>query len=78
MSSDGCEWRTPLAQRHLLTSLFSLRKQMGIGTILESKQIFLLATGENKAGIVRTMMEGPITSHVPASVLREHGTILCV
>jgi glucosamine-6-phosphate deaminase len=46
---------------------------MGIATILEARQILVLAFGEAKAEIVRATLLGPITSAVPASFLREHG-----
>jgi glucosamine-6-phosphate deaminase len=45
---------------------------MGLGTILEARQIILIAHGEQKAGIVREAVEGPLTERVPAAVLREH------
>jgi len=45
---------------------------MGVGTILESKRCVLLATGENKAGIIARAIEGPITSMVSASALQLH------
>lgn len=45
---------------------------MGIGTILDSRQVLLLATGKNKAGAVRAMIEGPLTAMVPASALQQH------
>lgn len=46
---------------------------MGIGTILDSRQILLLATGENKANAVKAMIEGPLSAMVPASALQQHG-----
>jgi len=45
---------------------------MGIGTILESKMILLLASGEDKADIVARAVEGPLTAFVPASILQLH------
>ncbi len=45
---------------------------MGVGTILESRQILLIAIGSNKAEIVRQAIEGPVTSMVPASALQFH------
>lgn len=45
---------------------------MGIGTILESRRILLLASGSDKAEIVRQMVEGPVTAEVPASALQLH------
>ena len=45
---------------------------MGVGTILEAREIVIMATGVRKADIVRQALEGKITSKVPASFLREH------
>ena len=44
----------------------------GIGTILESKHVILIATGSEKAPIVAKAVEGPITALVPASALQLH------
>ncbi len=45
---------------------------MGIGTIMESNRIVLLATGAAKAGAVVDMIEGPIAARCPASILQMH------
>ena len=45
---------------------------MGIGTILEAKQILLLAFGEAKAKAVAKAIEGPISSSCSASALQMH------
>ena len=45
---------------------------MGVGTILEAKEILLLASGANKADIVAQALEGPITAQVSASALQMH------
>lgn len=45
---------------------------MGVGTIMESRMCLLLAFGENKAHAVAQMVEGPITSMVPGSILQMH------
>lgn len=45
---------------------------MGIGTILDSRHVLLLATGENKASAIHAMIEGPLTAMVPASALQQH------
>ncbi|MDP6442184.1 MAG: glucosamine-6-phosphate deaminase [Pirellulaceae bacterium] len=45
---------------------------MGLGTILEAKQILLLALGAHKSAIIRETTEGPVTDRVPASFLQEH------
>ena len=45
---------------------------MGVGTIMEAREIAILASGAPKASIVAEALEGKITSKVPASLLREH------
>jgi glucosamine-6-phosphate deaminase len=45
---------------------------MGIGTILESKRVLLLASGRSKTAAVAKAIEGPITSSVSASALQMH------
>ncbi|AJQ92569.1 glucosamine-6-phosphate deaminase [Gynuella sunshinyii] len=45
---------------------------MGIETIMESRQIMLLATGEHKAAAVKAMIEGPVSASCPASILQFH------
>jgi len=45
---------------------------MGIGTILESSRVILLATGAGKADVVAKAIEGPVTASVPASALQLH------
>ncbi len=45
---------------------------MGIGTIMEARQVLLLAFGENKAAAVAAAVEGPITAMCPASILQMH------
>ncbi|MFN2431229.1 MAG: glucosamine-6-phosphate deaminase [Gemmatimonadota bacterium] len=45
---------------------------MGVATILEAREIALLATGQHKARIVRRAVEGPVDSDVAATYLQEH------
>jgi glucosamine-6-phosphate deaminase len=45
---------------------------MGVGTILDSRRCLLLATGEDKAGVIAQAVEGPITSMISASALQLH------
>jgi glucosamine-6-phosphate deaminase len=45
---------------------------MGIGTILRSRAIILIATGEAKEEPVTAMLKGPVTTRVPASFLQLH------
>ncbi len=46
---------------------------MGIGTIMEAREIVLLAFGLGKANAVEKMVEGPVAAIVPASILQMHG-----
>ena len=46
---------------------------VGMGTILETREIIVLAFGEEHAEIVREAVEGPVTDRLPASFLSEHG-----
>jgi glucosamine-6-phosphate deaminase len=43
---------------------------MGIGTILEARQVLMLASGKRKADIVARALEGPLTSQVTASAIQ--------
>ncbi len=45
---------------------------MGIGTIMEARELILLASGENKADAVKAAVEGAITAIVPASIMQMH------
>jgi len=45
---------------------------MGIGTILEAKNILMIANGERKASVVAKAIEGPITSQITASAIQLH------
>lgn len=45
---------------------------MGIGTIMEAKEIILVAAGRKKARAVSFTVEGPVTASCPASVLQLH------
>jgi glucosamine-6-phosphate deaminase len=45
---------------------------MGVGTILEAREIILIATGEHKAGIVRRAVEEEPTKEVTATFLQLH------
>jgi len=45
---------------------------MGVATILEAREIAILATGEHKAGIVRRAVEGEVDTEVAATFLQRH------
>lgn len=48
---------------------------MGMATILHAREVVLLATGSEKAEAVQQMLEGPITSRLPASFLQLHSNL---
>ncbi|MCX6979552.1 MAG: glucosamine-6-phosphate deaminase [Verrucomicrobia bacterium] len=51
---------------------------MGVGTIMASREVLMLAFGARKAGAVAAAVEGPITAMNPASVLQMHAVAKCV
>ena len=51
---------------------------MGIGTILDSKIVLLIATGKNKAKAIKDTVEGSITNQVPASALQLHKRVYLI
>jgi glucosamine-6-phosphate deaminase len=51
---------------------------MGIGTILESRRILLLASGPGKARPLALAVEGPVTSSVSASALQLHRDVTVI
>ncbi|HMP73736.1 MAG TPA: glucosamine-6-phosphate deaminase [Kiritimatiellia bacterium] len=48
---------------------------MGIGTLLEAKEINLLAFGREKAEVLAQSIEGPVASIMPASALQLHPVV---
>lgn len=48
---------------------------MGLGTIMNAREIILMAWGEGKAKIIRKVIEEKITEMVPASYLQEHPAV---
>lgn len=45
---------------------------MGLATILQSKRVILMASGEKKKKIIEQAFNGPVTVEVPASLLKRH------
>jgi glucosamine-6-phosphate deaminase len=45
---------------------------MGVGSILEARCCLILANGSNKAAAWAQMIEGPVSSRIPASALQLH------
>jgi|TARA_B110000259_G_scaffold139717_1_gene157350 glucosamine-6-phosphate deaminase len=48
---------------------------MGVGTIMNSRECILVATGADKAEAIAKMVEGPVTASCPASVLQFHQNV---
>ncbi len=44
----------------------------GLATIMDAKEVLLIATGANKAQAVRELVEGGISAHWPATILQMH------
>lgn len=50
----------------------------GLGTILDAREVILIAVGSRKAAAVAAAVEGPLTSMCPASVLQLHPRVTMV
>lgn len=51
---------------------------MGIGSIMASKKIILLAFGPAKAEAIANTVNGPVTTDVPASILQNHPDVTII
>ncbi|MEA4874399.1 glucosamine-6-phosphate deaminase [Anaerorhabdus sp.] len=51
---------------------------MGIATIMKSKKVLLIATGENKADAIYGMIKGPVSEACPASALQNHNDVVVI
>ncbi|TXL65016.1 glucosamine-6-phosphate deaminase [Cerasibacillus terrae] len=51
---------------------------MGIATIMGSKKIVLLVSGEKKAETLAKVIQGEVTEDVPASILQKHADITVI
>jgi glucosamine-6-phosphate isomerase len=45
---------------------------LGLGSLMEAKNILLVVSGEKKASIIKRVIEGEIHPDVPASILQKH------
>ena len=52
---------------------------MGVGTIMNARKVLLIASGADKAEIIKKSFFGPVTPEVPASILQMHPdfTLVC-
>ncbi|MBK5444486.1 glucosamine-6-phosphate deaminase [Peribacillus butanolivorans] len=51
---------------------------MGIATIMKSKEILLLISGEEKAETLKKLIHGEITEEFPASILKKHNNVTII
>ena len=51
---------------------------MGIKTIMQARKVLLVASGKDKAEIVKKAFFGPVTPAVPASILQMHPDFILV
>ena len=51
---------------------------MGIATIMKSKEILLLVSGESKNDAMKKLMEGEVDESFPASVLNKHSHVTII
>ena len=56
----------------------SLALTMGIGTIMEAKNILLIGLGKHKSKAVADVVEGPLSSFCPGSALQNHENVTVI
>lgn len=72
---------TRQANARFFNSIDEVPKQaitMGVGTIMKSKEILLLASGIAKAEAIRGMIHGEVTEELPASILQTHPNVTLI
>jgi glucosamine-6-phosphate deaminase len=51
---------------------------MGVGTIMDAKELLLAANKSNKAEAIKAAVEGPVTAMCPASIIQMHRSAFVV
>lgn len=51
---------------------------MGVGTVMEAKEIVMVANGKSKAQVIATAIEGGVTAQATASVLQLHKRVTVI
>lgn len=75
------EQSTREANARFFTSIDEVPTQaitMGIDTIMQSKQIILLVSGEKKADSLYQLLNQPVNESFPASILKEHSNVVII
>lgn len=71
-------WLDPLTRKDASSSFFGEKNvptqaiTMGMKTIMQSKEILLLAWGESKVSVILKVVEGGVTTQIPATLLQKH------
>ena len=57
----------------------SLALTVGVGTVMDAKEVMILCNGHNKARALQAAIEGPVTQAWTISALQthKHGIIVC-
>ena len=52
---------------------------MGVGTVMDAREVMILANGHNKARAIREAVEGPVSQRwtITCLQLHPHGIIVC-
>ena len=58
--------------------MFRYAYSMGIGSIMQAKEILLEAFGAKKAQAVKALVEGPVDANVPATILQKHPNVTVI
>lgn len=69
------------ANKRFFASIDDVPKQaytMGVKSIMQARKILLVVSGSEKARILHEALSGPITPHVPASILQLHNDVTVV
>jgi glucosamine-6-phosphate deaminase len=51
---------------------------IGLGTIMDTRRILLLASGTNKAAVLARALNGPVSVDMPASILQKHPNVTVI
>jgi glucosamine-6-phosphate deaminase len=72
---------TRQANRRFFSSLEEVpthARTMGVRDIMQARKVLMVANGASKAQAIRDAFFGPVTPHVPASILQLHGDFTLV